>query len=200
MSNFHYFRQNKPSTAIKNSIFIGIFILWAANSCQHVESRSMVVPSMDYADLKESAFYSEFNDYLRSQLTDIRIPGAAVVIVKDGYIAYMKGFGFSKVGSDEKIDANTVFRLGSLSKGFSGVLAAKLIEDGHFNWNDKVVEFVPDFTLKDPDHANRLSVKNILSHATGIGRHAYTNLIDDGMSLDGIIPRFATLKPYGKEG
>ncbi len=127
-------------------------------------------------------------------------PGAAVVVVKGSSIAYLKGFGVSNVNSGDSVDRNTVFRLGSLSKGFTGILAAKLIEQGLFDWNDRVNEIIPEFTLKDSAQANRITVEHILSHSTGIGRHAYTNLIDDGMSLKDIIPKFSSLKVHGKEG
>lgn len=149
---------------------------------------------------EEDMFFQSFETFLQSEMQSTKCPGAAVVVVKGSSIAYIKGFGVNDVNTQDSVNVNTVFRLGSLSKGFTGILAAKLIEEGHFNWGDKARDIIPEFTLKDSAHANRITVEHILSHSTGVGRHSYTNLIEDGMSLEDIIPKFSTVGVHGKEG
>jgi len=145
-------------------------------------------------------FIDNFEAFFETQLRNSGVPGAAVVIVKDTSIVFIKGFGVKEANSNDPIDENTVFRIGSLSKGFTGILAGKLVEQGHLNWEDKVVDYIPHFTLADKEQAQRITIKNILSHTTGLGRHSYTNLIEDGMNMEDIIPKFSTVKVYGKEG
>ena len=145
-------------------------------------------------------FFRNFEADFREKLQATGCPGAAVVVVKDSSILYMNGFGVKTAYTDDSVDVNTVFRLGSLSKGFAGILAGKLVEDGYFNWDDPVVQTVPDFRLKDTLHTQRLTIKHLLSHSTGLARHAYTNLTESGMKLPDILPFFGNLPVYGREG
>jgi beta-lactamase class C len=92
-------------------------------------------------------------------------------------------------GTFSKVDEQTVFRLGSLSKGFASVLTGVMVEEGVVSWDDPVSKYLPEFRLNDARQTDRLQIKHLLSHTSGLPRHAYTNLIEDGLSLESIIPR-----------
>lgn len=148
----------------------------------------------------QDVFFENFESSFAKKLNAINCPGAAIVVVKDSTVLYMNGFGVKSAGTHDSVDINTIFRLGSLSKGFTGVLTGKLVEEGHFSWDDKVVKNIPGFSLKDTIQAQRISVENLLSHSTGLARHSYTNLTESGMKLLDIVPFFGNLPVYGKEG
>lgn len=145
-------------------------------------------------------FLKNFESFFKVRLDEAKCPGAAFVIVQDSSIIFEKGFGVKKLGSNDAVDIHTVFRLASLSKGFTGILTGKMVQEGFLSWEDNVKEIIPAFTLKDPRQAARITVKNLLSHSTGLPRHAYTNLIESGQSIEEIIPQFARVKLIGKEG
>lgn len=141
-------------------------------------------------------FEQDFEDGLNSR----GIPGAAVAIVKDGRVVYQKGFGVKKKGEPEEVDEHTVFRLGSVSKGFASVLTGLYVEEGLVNWDRPVSQYLEAFRLNDPEQSDRVQIRHLLSHTSGLPRHAYTNLVEDGLYLDRIIPRLEQVPLIAKEG
>lgn len=114
---------------------------------------------------------------------DTKTPGLAIAIVQDSTILMMKTYGVREAGTRDSIDENTVFRLASVSKCFAPLLTGLLVEDGVLDWNDRVVEHLPDFTLKSKQHTDSLRLTHVLSHTTGLPYHTYTTLVEDGMDL-----------------
>jgi len=147
-----------------------------------------------------SIFLEEFEKNFEEGLYGEQIPGGAVVIVKDGRVVFQKGFGVKERGKPEKVDEHTVFRLGSLSKGFASVLSGVLAEEEVISWDDPVFRYVNHFRLSDPYQTDRIQIRHLLAHTLGLPRHAYTNLIEDGMPLDLIIPRFEQVPLITREG
>lgn len=147
-----------------------------------------------------ATFLDNFEQKFAEGLTTKQIPGAAVAIVKDGRIVYQKGFGVKEAGNPEKVDEHTVFRLGSVSKGFASILTGVLVDEGIVSWDGPVSGYVEDFKLNDPAQTGRIQVRHLLSHTSGLPRHAYTNLVEDGLSLDRIIPQFEQVPLIASEG
>ncbi len=116
-------------------------------------------------------------------------PGAAVAIVKDSTIVYMKGFGVREAGTNDSVNVHTVFRLASVSKCFASFLSGIMVEEGRFNWDDPVTQYVPDFSLHSPEETKKLRIRNVLSHTTGLPFHAYTNLVEEGLPLSDLLQR-----------
>ena len=112
----------------------------------------------------------------------------------------MDGLGVLSSSSSDSVNMSTVFRLGSVSKGFTGVLTGKLIEKGYFNWDTKIQKHLPSFIFSDSAQASRIEVKHLLSHTTGLPRHSYTNLIEDGMKMSKIKPMLKNVDLISKEG
>lgn len=165
-------------------------------------SPNTVEPEADVNVLDESLlrYLEEFEREFEEGLHDQDIPGAAVAIVKEGRVIFQKGFGFKEIGKPGKVDEHTVFRLGSLSKGFASVLTGVLVEDGLVNWDDPVSNYLDEFKLNDPGQTERIRIRHLLSHTSGLPRHAYTNLVEDGLSLERIIPQFEQVPLIAKEG
>lgn len=145
-------------------------------------------------------YLEEFERNFDEGLNSRGIPGGAVAIVKDGQVVFQKGFGVREMGAPEKVDEHTVFRLGSVSKGFASVLTGVFVEEGVINWDQPVSNYVEEFKLNDPEQTGRVQIKHLLSHTSGLPRHAYSNLVEDGLSLDRIIPRLEHVPLIAKEG
>lgn len=146
-------------------------------------------------------FIESYSLWFEEQFRLNQSPGAALVIVKDSQIVFAKGYGVRKAGTNDKVDAHTVFRIGSLSKGFAGVLTGALVQDGLCRWDDPVVKYYPEFSLRDKAQANRVRLTHILSHSCGLPYHAYTNLLEEGWGVPKIVREyFPKVKLSGKEG
>lgn len=128
------------------------------------------------------------------------IVGAGVSIVKGDSIVISNGFGKKSIKSNDKVNGETVFRLGSISKGFTGVLAAKLKSEGILDWTDRVRDYLPDFQLGDSVNTNKITLAHILSQTSGTPYHSYTNLIEAGLSLSEIAKRFKEIVPISTPG
>nr|WP_281501524.1 serine hydrolase domain-containing protein [Kordiimonas laminariae] len=143
---------------------------------------------------------TDFDSKFRAAVKKHKVPGAAYAIIKDGKIVKTKGYGRRSLGTQNPVDSNTVFRLASVSKTFAADLTALLVAEGKLSWDDKVSMYVPNFKLKTPGHAEKLTIDHLLSHSTGLTPNAYDNMLEDGWSLQKIIPRFKRLKPICKPG
>ena len=142
------------------------------------------------------AITSYFDKALKSGL----IVGAGVSIVRGDSILISDGFGKRDANFDAEVDEKTVFRLGSLSKGFAGVLAASLKNEGKLSWEDKVIDYLPEFQLGDESNTDKVTLANILSHTSGTPYHSYTNLVEAGLSLNDIAKRFKGVTPISEPG
>lgn len=126
----------------------------------------------------------EYEEQLSVLKEKANTPGLAVAIVYDSTIVFMKGMGVREMGKPDSIDEHTVFRLASVSKCYAAFLTGILVEDSVLSWDDRVVDNVPWFKLESPEETNKLKVRNVLSHTTGLPYHTYTNMVEDGSSLD----------------
>lgn len=155
---------------------------------------------MGVSAITDTAFrriVKEYEAYVEEALAKEGVPGAAVAIIKDGKIAYLRGFGLKKTGTKDSIDVHTVFRLASLSKGFAPVLTGLMVEDGKLNWDDQVIRYLPEFSLRDKKSTAALNLRHVLSHTTGLPRHAYSNLLNDGVDYEQIVGKLKGVKlPY----
>ncbi len=131
---------------------------------------------------------SPFDSIVEQNFESSGTVGAAVVITYKGKIALIKCYGVRKEGSADSVDAHTIFRLASVSKSVTGVLASIMDDEGIIKLDDKVVDYLPDFQLKNPEYTKELRVKNLLSQTSGVIPHAYDLMVEDKKPLDEIIP------------
>jgi len=115
--------------------------------------------------------------------------GGAVVITYKGQIAMIKCYGVKKEGEKSPIDKHTIFRLASVSKTITGVLAGILASENNINLDDKVVDCLPGFKLKFPESTNSITIRNLLSHSSGLTPYAFDIMVEDQVPLDQIIQR-----------
>jgi CubicO group peptidase (beta-lactamase class C family) len=110
------------------------------------------------------------------------IPGMAVAIVHGGKTLYAKGFGVkdsSKGGAAEnKVDADTVFQLASISKSVGATVVAHEVTDNVITWDTPVASKLPWFTLSDPYVTSHVTVADLYSHRSGLPDHAGDHLED----------------------
>ena len=194
-----------PSSVFTGLLFAAVLLLSrCANApgptvAQPAEA-AKVVPAIPL-DSSLQAVLDDYDRYFSQQMTLTQTPGAAVVIVVDSQIVFMRGYGKRVAGRPDPVDAHTVFRIGSLSKGFAGVLTGRLVQDHVFQWDDPVQQYYPDFTLRDRAQAKRIRLWHLLSHTTGLPYHAFTNLIEEGYDTHRIISEYFPKAPVcGVEG
>ncbi len=143
---------------------------------------------------------NRFEAFFIETLEEEEAPGAAVAIVKDDKIVYLNSFGVREIGRQEKVDIHTVFRLASVSKGFASVLTGLLVEEGILKWQDRVIKYVPNFSLKNLYSTRNLTIRHILSHTSGLPQHTYTDLLEENMPFDEILKKLNKVSLIGPVG
>jgi CubicO group peptidase (beta-lactamase class C family) len=108
---------------------------------------------------------------MRDALQAWQVPGAALAIVQDDAIIYLKGFGLANVDGKEPVTADTVFAIGSCTKSFTSAALALLADEGKIAWDDPVRKHVPFFRLADPLADANVTLRDLLCHRTGVGSH-----------------------------
>lgn len=97
------------------------------------------------------------------------VPGMAIAIVENGTPVLAKGYGVRKLGSPERVDADTIFPTGSTGKAITAAALAVLVDDGKLAWDDKVIDHMPWFRMYDPWVTNEITVRDLLVHRSGLG-------------------------------
>lgn len=97
-----------------------------------------------------------------------QIAGVAAVVVKDDRLLLAKGAGVTDFKTRQAVDADTVFRLASLSKGFAATVAAQLVREGALRWDMPIQPWLPGFHLASADDTQRVTLLDVLSHRVGL--------------------------------
>jgi CubicO group peptidase (beta-lactamase class C family) len=95
-----------------------------------------------------------------------RVPGVAVGVIHQGR-EYTKGYGVTNVDYPVDIDVDTVFRIGSTTKTFTGTTVMRLVDQGKIDLDARVHRYLPDFAVADRAAARKVTVRQILNHSAG---------------------------------
>jgi CubicO group peptidase (beta-lactamase class C family) len=110
-----------------------------------------------------------------------RTAGVSVAVVKGGRTVLAKGYGFADLENDVPANAETVYRIGSITKQFTSAAIMRLMEQNKLSLDDTLQKFLPNF----PSQGNHVTVRHLLNHTSGI--KSYTSLGPKwarGMRLD----------------
>jgi CubicO group peptidase (beta-lactamase class C family) len=97
------------------------------------------------------------------------VPGIAIAIVKDGKVLAARGFGVRKLGDPAPVDGKTLFEVASNSKAFTAAALAMLVDEGKLAWDDPVTKHLPDFQMYDSYVTHEMTVRDLLTHRSGLG-------------------------------
>src|SRR5262245_58861946 len=108
---------------------------------------------------------------VKEALQKWHVPGAAVAIVQNDRLIYVKGFGVRKFGNPAPITPDTIFPIASCTKTVTSLALAMLVDEGKLKWDDPVRKHVPFFRLADPLADANATLRDLLTHRTGVGAH-----------------------------
>ncbi len=167
----------------------------------HKSSRSFADQSAaKQYEWQQQKLKNALKNYFDKAIAAGEIVGAGVSIVSGDSVVFSDGFGKRNINENDLVNSQTLFRLGSLSKGFTGILAASLKNEGKIRWEDKVSDYIPQFRLGDENNTDKITLSTILSHSSGAPYHSYTNLVEAGLPLTDIANRFKDVKPVSAPG
>ena len=125
------------------------------------------------------------------------VPGIAIAVVKDGKVIAARGFGVRKLGDPAPVDGKTLFEIASNSKGFTAAALAMLVDEGKLAWDDPVTKHLPDFQMYDAYVTHAMTVRDLLTHRSGLGLGAGDLLWwpTTSFSTDEIIEKLRYIRP-----
>ncbi|WDE03181.1 beta-lactamase family protein [Thalassomonas viridans] len=178
---------------MRSSIFAALFLLIPAqvNGQQATQAAvsGQALPSLPLPPSPEQQdLLQAFENFLLAEVAP-KTPGFAVALVLGGEAKLLKGYGVANAGSEEKVDADTVFRLASVSKTFTSAAVGTLVAQDKVSWDSKLSDYVADLSFNKPEYGSALTVRHLLSHTSGLMPHAYTNLIEDRVSYRKILTK-----------
>ena len=121
------------------------------------------------------------------------IPGMAVAVVHGGKTVYAKGFGVRDIKAGDKVDADTVFQLASVSKSISSTVVAHQVGVNAIGWDTPIVSKLPWFALSDSAVTQMVNVGDMFSHRSGLPDHAGDMLEDLGYDRRSVLERLRQL-------
>ncbi|MEM7037579.1 MAG: serine hydrolase, partial [Bacteroidota bacterium] len=113
----------------------------------------------------------DYKAMVDSLIVKRHVPGVGICMVHKGEILMSEGFGFANLEEGKKVDANTMFAIGSSSKAFTTAILGMLVEDGKMDWETPVREYMPDFRMYDPFATEHMTALDLVTHRSGLPRH-----------------------------
>src|SRR5881227_1424219 len=112
---------------------------------------------------------ANFDDRVESLRKQVGVPGMAIAIVENGKVTLAKGYGVRKLGAPEPVDAETIFPTGSTGKAFTVADLGILVDQKKIDWDDKVIDHLPEFQMYDPWVTREMTIRDLLVHRSGLG-------------------------------
>lgn len=113
-----------------------------------------------------------FPDYLASVMKSRNIPGAAIAVVREGRPTRFFSAGVRRTGTEEAVDPDTIFQIGSTSKAFTTALTAMLVDEGKLDWSDQVTGHLDEFRMADPWVTREFTVIDLYAQRSGMPSYA----------------------------
>ncbi|WP_444995360.1 serine hydrolase [Aliikangiella sp. IMCC44359] len=140
----------------------------------------------------------EIDKLVNQARKDFNVPGIAVAIVKGNKTLLAKGYGLRNIKKNKKVTADTLFQIASNSKSMTAASLALLVDEGKLDWNDKVIDYLPEFQLYDPYVTREFTIIDLLTHRSGLPLGAGDLLLfpdSENTSLKDVFKALATIKP-----
>jgi len=112
---------------------------------------------------------AEFDRYVAQAARDWKVPGLAVAVVKDDSVVLARGYGVLDLARPDPVTEHTRFAIGSTTKAMTSAALGMLVDAGKLRWDDRVIDYLPDFRMYDPWVTRELTIRDLLTHRSGLG-------------------------------
>jgi CubicO group peptidase (beta-lactamase class C family) len=130
-----------------------------------------------------------------SVLKTWKAAGFAVAVVEKNKIIYAKGFGYRDNEKKLPVTPNTLFAIGSCTKAFTASLIGLLQKDGKLDIDKPVHQYLTDLNFYSADLTNSVTLRDMMSHRTGLPRHDFSWYLFNTGSRDSLMFRIQYMEP-----
>ena len=171
------------------------FALFAVSLPQIGYAQTAVQTAQKTNDL--AARLAKIEEKTEARRKELGIPGMSLVIVQDGKIIYAKGFGYKDFEKQIPVTTDTQFAIGSATKAFTALSVLMSADEGKLSLDDNPKKYLPYFTMKDAETAEKITVRDLLSHSSGLSRTDLA-MITEKLKRDELIKVAGEAKPVAK--
>lgn len=132
---------------------------------------------------------------LEKLLKDWKAVGFPVAIVEKNKVIYSKGFGYRDYAAQKPVTPNTLFAIGSCTKAFTAFLLGMLEKDGKLSLDKKATGYLPALHFFNTDMDEKITVRDMMTHRTGLPRHDYSWYLFPTASRDSLMQRIQYQEP-----
>ncbi len=153
------------------SVLLALALLLCA--CQPLVAPGEMAPAEEAsvvsapAPALDPALVAEIEALVAQAMEQGQIPGAAIGIVENGELVYANGFGMADLASDTPVTPQTLFQIASVSKTAVAAAVLQLVERGLMDLDAPVTDYLPYFTLAEPESRN-MTIRQLLTHTAGM--------------------------------
>lgn len=131
--------------------------------------------------------------YIVDRMEQFDIPGAVVAVVQGGGTVYAQGFGPRGPDDDAPITPQTHMMIGSTGKTLTTMLMAALADAGLLDWDQPVIEILPNFAVANPELTPQITVQNLVCACTGVPRRDFELVFNaNQQSAEDVVAELAT--------
>ena len=116
------------------------------------------VQAQDYHPLETA----EIDELANKALEAFNVPGMAIAVVKDDEVVHAKGYGIRDINTKTPVTRDTLFQIASNTKSMTAAALAILMDEGKLTWDDKVIDYLPEFRLVDPYATREFTIRDML--------------------------------------
>ena len=139
---------------------------------------SVVLSTVACGKTERNTKLTELEPFVEQTLEAFDMPGMAIAVVHRDQVVYARGVGVKELGRPDQIDGETLFQIGSTSKAFAAAAIAAAVDEGKLDWNDTVQSHLPWFQTPDSEITKETTIRQLLSHTSGIGGDIGTAVIE----------------------
>jgi CubicO group peptidase (beta-lactamase class C family) len=147
------------------------------------------------AEARVQAMIPDVEAYATSGMRSFDSPGLAIGIVANDKLVYAKGFGVRSRTGGVPVDTQTLFQIGSATKGFLAATLALMVDRGKLRWDDRVTDLDPTFQMKDPWVTREFRVFDLLAQRSGLPPYANDGLSQLGLDETALIHSLRYVEP-----
>jgi CubicO group peptidase (beta-lactamase class C family) len=137
---------------------------------------------------------AQFDTLVAEVMAEWRIPGLAMAVVRRDEPPLLRCWGLRDIDAGAPVAPDTVFPICSVTKSFTATALALLVDEGRLDWDMPVRAVLPEFRLRDPVATEQASLRDLLTHRTGLPRHDLVHM-DGHLDHAGILAALRHLEP-----
>ena len=136
---------------------------------KNILKKILIIPILISAFSFSQISTRKIDQLVGDAMETFNVAGCAVGIIKNGEVFLNKGYGVKSIETNEPVNEPTNFAIASNSKAFTTAALSILVDEKKLNWNDKVIDIIPEFKLYNDYVTQNFIIKDLVTHRSGLG-------------------------------